>query len=78
VLGEVVISSDRVAAQAAEYGHSVAEEMTRLLVHGLLHLLGDEHDTVAGKRRMRARETEWRARLDPWVVKLHTSYHRTS
>jgi probable rRNA maturation factor len=77
VLGEVVISVDRVLDQAVEYEHSPAEEMTRLLVHGLLHLVSHEHDSAAGGRRMRQRERECRDELEPWVAKLEAAYAAT-
>ena len=43
-LGEVVVSYPRALAQATEYGHSEEEELDRLVIHGILHLLGyDDH-----------------------------------
>ena len=44
VLGDVVISLETAARQAAERGHSPAREVQVLLVHGVLHLLGHDHD----------------------------------
>jgi len=55
-LGDVVLSHPRVVAQAAEYGHSVQRELGYLTVHGVLHLLGYDHESAADKERMRARE----------------------
>ncbi len=43
MLGDVVISVERAAQQAARYGVTVEGEVTRLLVHGTLHLLGYDH-----------------------------------
>jgi rRNA maturation RNase YbeY len=43
LLGEVYISRDRARAQAREYGVSYASELRRLVLHGLLHLLGLTH-----------------------------------
>ena len=43
LLGEVYVSRDRARAQAREYGVSYASELRRLVVHGLLHLLGLAH-----------------------------------
>jgi len=43
-LGEIVVSYPRAVAQAAEYGHSEEQELDRLVIHGVLHLLGyDDH-----------------------------------
>ena len=43
VLGDIVISVDRVRAQAAEYGHSERREYAFLIVHSMLHLFGYDH-----------------------------------
>lgn len=73
-LGEVVISTDRALEQAARYAHGIADEMARLLVHGLLHLTGHEHDSRAGRRAMRHTETLHLDRLEPWIEKLRVRY----
>ncbi|HXJ35319.1 MAG TPA: rRNA maturation RNase YbeY [Candidatus Eisenbacteria bacterium] len=57
LLGDVVISVDTARRQAAALGHSLAVEGDRLLVHGLLHLLGYDHERSAGEaRRMQRKE----------------------
>ena len=57
LLGDVVISVDTARRQAAAHGHSVAREGERLLVHGLLHLLGYDHERSASEaRRMQRKE----------------------
>ena len=56
-LGDMVISVERAASQAEEYGHSVQREIAYLAVHSVLHLLGYDHlDEGPQKARMRARE----------------------
>jgi conserved hypothetical protein TIGR00043 len=44
-LGEIVISYDTALKQAIEYGVSLEQELTRLLVHGIVHLMGYNHET---------------------------------
>jgi probable rRNA maturation factor len=55
-LGDVIISYPTAARQANEAGHGIDEELSHLLVHGVLHLLGYDHKRPADERRMRARE----------------------
>jgi probable rRNA maturation factor len=57
-LGEVIIAYPRAVTQAAEHGHPLQRELAILLIHGLLHLLGYEHDEPDSALRMRAREAE--------------------
>ncbi len=44
MLGDIVISKEKAEAQAGEYGHSIEREMAFLTVHGMLHLLGYDHE----------------------------------
>jgi probable rRNA maturation factor len=59
--GEIAISLDRAAAQAAEHGHRVADEVRILMLHGVLHLSGMDHETDSGE--MAKVEAGWRRRL---------------
>jgi len=52
VLGDIVISAETAARQAAERGHSPAREVQVLLVHGFLHLLGYDHGDDAEEAEM--------------------------
>lgn len=56
LLGDVVISAETANRQARAAGRSLREELAALLVHGLLHLLGYDHQTPSGARRMRQLE----------------------
>jgi probable rRNA maturation factor len=58
---EMAISLDRAAAQARELRHSLDEELRILMLHGVLHLSGMDHETDAGE--MRRAETRWRKKL---------------
>ncbi len=57
-LGEVVISYPQAVIQAEEHQHSVEKEIIILIIHGLLHLLGYDHDKPELENLMRAREAE--------------------
>ena len=48
-LGEVVISTQRAAAQAKDHGLSFSDEVKQLILHGLLHLCGYDHETDRGE-----------------------------
>jgi len=58
---EMAISLDRAAAQAKELGHSLDAELRILMLHGLLHLRGMDHENDSGE--MRRAEMRWRKRL---------------
>lgn len=57
-LGDVAISAVRARAQAREFGHTTEEEIRVLMLHGVLHLLGMDHETDRG--RMARAERRWR------------------
>ena len=50
-LGSIVISVDFIVEKAQEYKHSSESEMALLFIHGLLHLLGYDHETDSGEMR---------------------------
>jgi probable rRNA maturation factor len=56
LLGDIVISLDAAERQAAAYAASLDAEVRRLLIHGVLHLLGHDHARPAEAARMRAEE----------------------
>ena len=56
MLGDIVISKERVIAQAEEYGHSVRREYAFLIAHSMLHLLGYDHMEEEERRLMEDRQ----------------------
>ena len=56
VLGDVVISVQRVKEQAEEYGHSFERELAYMLIHGFYHLMGYDHIEEKDKMEMREKE----------------------
>jgi probable rRNA maturation factor len=60
-LGDLAISAARARAQAREFGHSTETEIRILMLHGVLHLAGMDHETDSGA--MARAEKRWRARL---------------
>jgi len=61
VLGEIAISANRARVQATAYAHSLETEIRILMLHGLLHLIGMDHETDRGQ--MARAEARWRQRL---------------
>jgi probable rRNA maturation factor len=57
-LGEVIISCPRATEQAGQQGHSFERELALLVIHGILHLLGYDHEKTRDEGKMRAREEE--------------------
>jgi probable rRNA maturation factor len=55
-LGTIVISVDKVKEKALELGHSEEDEFTLLFIHGLLHLLGYDHEVDDGEMRLKEKE----------------------
>jgi probable rRNA maturation factor len=68
-LGDVVLAFETVAQEAAAEGKTLADHVAHLIVHGVLHLLGHDHETEAEAEAMEALEVEALARLgiaDPY------------
>jgi probable rRNA maturation factor len=57
-LGEIIVSYPQAVMQAAEKGHSIKREMAVLIVHGVLHILGYDHEKAEMEPAMLAREKE--------------------
>jgi probable rRNA maturation factor len=57
-LGEVIISYPQALIQAEQHGHPLQKELSILLIHGLLHLLGYDHEESDDEGRMQSREKE--------------------
>ena len=56
MLGDIVLSADRVAAQAEEYGHDIQREFAFLTVHSMLHLCGYDHMNDTDRELMEERQ----------------------
>ena len=58
MLGDIVISADKVLEQAEEYGHSVKREYAFLITHSMLHLMGYDHMTEEEAKEMERLQEE--------------------
>ena len=56
VLGDIIISIEKVQEQAEEYGHSFERELSYMIVHGFYHLMGYDHIKEEDKKLMRPKE----------------------
>lgn len=56
VLGDIIISIERVKKQAEEYRHSFERELSYMIVHGFYHLMGYDHIEEKDKKEMRPKE----------------------
>jgi len=65
LIGDVVIGIETAARQARARGRKLDDEVARLLIHGVLHLLGHDHVRLADARRMRAEERRAARALAP-------------
>jgi probable rRNA maturation factor len=71
LLGDVVLAYETVVREAGEQGKSLADHLRHLVIHGVLHLLGYDHDADGPAQRMEALETRILATLgvaDPYRV----------
>ena len=64
ILGDIVISIERVEQQAKEYGHSFERELSYMVVHGFYHLMGYDHIEEEDKKEMRLKEEKILETLD--------------
>ena len=62
-LGDIAVSMDRAVEQAPRFSATFEQEVARLVVHGLLHLLGYDHHSPSEGRRMKAKERHYLAAL---------------
>lgn len=63
ISGDILISYDRVRENAATFGVSAQHELRRVMVHGLLHLMGHSDKSAAKRAAMRTEENKYLARL---------------
>lgn len=56
ILGDVVISLEKAREQSLRYGHDIVHELAFLTIHGILHLLGYDHDTDEAEQEMKEKE----------------------
>lgn len=59
VLGDIMISRDKMLAQAEEYGHGVTREYAFLIAHSVLHLIGYDHMVEEEAKHMEAKQNEY-------------------
>ena len=64
VLGDIIISIDRVKEQAVEYGHSFERDLAYMTVHGFYHLMGEDHIKESDKIVMRQKEENVLSKLE--------------
>lgn len=58
ILGDIIISMDKVKEQAAEYGHSTTRELAFLVAHSMLHLMGYDHMVEEERMVMESKQKE--------------------
>ncbi len=75
--GDLAISLDTAARQAAEHGHTLRDELRILLLHGLLHLAGEDHETDSGEMAAREGELRGQLKLRSGLIGRTYSKHKT-
>ena len=73
-LGSIIIAESFVKEKAAEFGHSIQDELSLLFIHGMLHLLGFDHEKDDGEMRTREKELIEQFRLPKSLI-VRTSGH---
>lgn len=63
-LGSIVLCEEKIKEQAIEYGNTEEQERNYLIIHGLLHLFGYDHETEEDKKQMREKEKQVLALLE--------------
>ena len=64
VAGEIILSESKILSQSKEYGHTAEKEAYILILHGILHILGFDHETDEEYEEMRKHEEKLRQILD--------------
>lgn len=75
-LGELIISAERAEAQASDFGHDRIDEICILMLHGVLHLCGMDHEHDRGQ--MAIAEEKWREELGMPVTLIARTGHAAS
>ena len=76
IAGDLAISLETAARQAAAYGHSLRDEVRTLLLHGLLHLSGLDHETDHGEMAAREAALRHELRLPTTLIERVTQTQR--
>lgn len=71
-VGEIIVSVDRARAQAADLGHGVEEELSLLVIHGLFHIMGLDHEDDREAELMAEAEHPYRIRLAEYFANSST------
>jgi probable rRNA maturation factor len=62
--GQIIVSADYAAAEAARYGWTTDDELLLYVIHGCLHLVGHDDSALEGQRAMRAAESQYLRRFE--------------